>query len=405
MTLNLAPFGHCMLRDGATQRQWVLQRAFAAILRPGSSRASSRVQDSCGNYILSAMQSLMGALLFLPAFAADAQDVTPDYARIVEDVGASVVHIKVGLPTPPVEGSGSGVNQDPAAQEGGSAPTRGTSRRGSGFIWTADGYVVTAGSNLEMAETVTTTLSDGREFPAQVVGLDKRTEIAVLKIDATGLHPIRFADVGKIRTGQRLLLVGAAFAGNITVADGIISHHSRSGLPPSLGGNMIPYVATTVPVQPGNGGGALFDARGEVVGMVTHVYVSRSDPFATAGFAVPGDVIRFVADSLRARGHVSRGAIRIAVEEVTKALADATGLAIPSGALVNAVQRGGPADRAGIVAGDIILQFNGQPVGSSRDIPTLVAGVRPGSRVPVQVWRKRVTVSLTVDVEESESRP
>lgn len=168
---------------------------------------------------------------------------------------------------------------------------------------------------------------------------------------------------------------------------------------------MIPYVATTVPVQPGNGGGALFDARGEVVGMVTHVYVSRSDPFATAGFAVPGDVIRFVADSLRARGHVSRGAIRIAVEEVTKALADATGLAIPSGALVNAVQRGGPADRAGIVAGDIILQFNGQPVGSSRDIPTLVAGVRPGSRVPVQVWRKRVTVSLTVDVEESESRP
>jgi serine protease Do len=207
----------------------------------------------------------------------------------------------------------------------------------------------------------------------------------------------------KLKTGQRVLLVGAAFAGTSTVADGIISHHSRFGFPLSREGQfLIPYVATTVPVHPGNGGGALFDARGEVVAMVTQMYISRSDPFATVSFAVPGDVIRFVADSLRTRGYVSRGAIRITIQEVTKELADTIGMAKPRGALVNATQPGGPADRAGIVAGDIILQFNGQPVNSSRDIPTLVASVRPGTRVPVQVWRKWATVNLTLEIEELE---
>lgn len=358
------------------------------------------IEASLSTRFLQSTRRLVSASMILAALAAHAQDGTPDYSRIVEDVGASVVHIAVQRPGPPM--ADSGAPSALAGRESDSPPARDKRLLGSGFILTPDGYVVTAGSNMEQAGAVAITLSDGREFPAKAVGLDKRTDIALLKIDTTGLRPIRFADVLKLKTGQRVLLVGAAFPGTTTVADGIISHHSRTGFPASFGGQLIPYVATTAPVHPGNGGGALFDARGEVVAMVTQMYVSRSDPFATVTLAVPGDVIRFVTDSLRTRGYVSRGVIRITVQEVTQELAEVIGMTKPYGALVNATQPGGPADRAGIVAGDIILKFNGQPVTSSRDIPGFVANARPGTRIPVQVWKMRGKVTLTVEIEESE---
>jgi serine protease Do len=335
--------------------------------------------------------------------AAHAQGTIPDYPRIVEDVGASVVHIVVSR-------SGSRAPGSEARQEEKGREPYGTfdSRRparGSGFILSPDGYIATAASVVDAGDEISVNLADGRSLRAKRVGADKRTDIALLKVDATSLKPVRFGDVLKLKTGQHLLLVGSAFEGMNTVADGIVSHHSRSSNPGvSPMGAIAPYIATTVPLQPGNGGAPLFDGRGEVVGMVTSMYVSRNPVYAPISFAVPGDVIRNVTDSLRARGYVSRGTIRVIVQEVTKDLADAAGIA-RRGALVNKADPGGPADRAGIHSGDIILQFNKEPVNKLDDLFALILSSRPGTRVPVQVWQKGARVDLVVEIEELERRP
>jgi serine protease Do len=331
---------------------------------------------------------------------ASAPQVAPDYARVVGEVGPSVVHLSVVHTPSNSEQWYYESRKDPPRGGQGAERSPSRPRRGSGFILSTDGYVVTAGSNVEKADAVTITLADGRRFPATQVGLDKRTDVALLKIEVRGLKAVRFADADKLKTGQRVLLVGAAFAGTATAAEGIISHHSGSGYPETLGGPLLPYVATTVPVHPGNGGGALFDMHGAVVGMVTQVYVTRSGSFAAITFAVPGDVIAGVAESLRTRGYVSRGSIRLIIQEVTRELAQAIGLEEPRGALVHGTDPGGPADRAGIRKGDIILRFNGRPVTRSRDIPMLVGAARPGSRVPVLLWRSGAHIELSVDVEE-----
>jgi len=330
---------------------------------------------------------------------ARAQAALPDYAQLVDQVGGSVVHVFVESPRAPTSEGRSGTLAD-ALSGSATAPALPSRSRGSAFVFSSDGYLVTAVSVVDRATKVVATLTDGREFPAKIVGMDKRTDIALLKIDATGLPPVKFGDTLKVRTGQRVLLVGSAVAGANTVAEGLITFRPRGPFPDDWSMSGVPHIATTIPVHVGNGGAPIFDSRGEVLGMVTMMYVRRDEPFAPLSFAPAADVISSVVESLRTKGYVSRGAIRITIQEVTKDLADTLGLRGPRGALVNATQRGGPADRAGIRKGDIILQFDKQPVNGTFDIPFLVGKARPGSRVPVQVWREGATLDLVVEVEE-----
>jgi serine protease Do len=347
------------------------------------------------------MRRWIPAPFALAALTAAQAQTAFDYSPIVEQVAPSIVHVRVERPAPPKPERGAKAPDDETARffERFAPQTR-RPILGSGFILSQDGYVVTHAVEGEGQTPIKVTLIDGREFPAKLVGTDGSTDISLLKIEATGLRPVKFADMSKVKAGQRVLLVGSAFPGETTIADGIISQYSPSRAPGALptAVPVVPYIATTVPVQAGNGGAPFVDFKGEVVGFVTQMYVSPGNPFATISFGVLPDAIRGTAESLRTFGYVPRGAIRITIQEVTKELADALGMPSPRGALVNAVEKGGPADRAGIATGDVILQFNGQAVQASSDIFRLVGAARIGSRARVQVLRKGELKDLEVEV-------
>jgi serine protease Do len=268
---------------------------------------------------------------------------------------------------------------------------------GSGFFIRSDGYVVTTSSMLHEDEESYMVTRGSKQVRAQVVGKDAATDVAVLKVDGAGWQSIRAADMSKLRTGQRILLVGSAFAGMSTVADGIVSHHDRH-----LPGQVAPFIAVSVPIYPGNGGAPIFNLQGEALGMVSLLYVATKDSkFSNVPFAVPMDTILATATAIIEHGRVVRGAIRVTIQDVTDELSKAFGLGDqPRGALVAGVAADGPAARAGIVVGDIILEFDRKPVKRSSDIPQLVGSKVPGSKVPVVVFRRGKMLELTVDIEE-----
>jgi serine protease Do len=266
---------------------------------------------------------------------------------------------------------------------------------GSGFIISADGYILTNAHVIDGAEEVTVKLTDKREFKAKVIGADRRTDVALIKIDASGLPAVRFGDPGKLRVGEWVVAIGSPFGFDNTVTAGIVSAKGRS-LPQE---NFVPFIQTDVAVNPGNSGGPLFNMRGEVVGINSQIY-SRTGGFMGLSFAIPIDVANDIGQQLRTTGKVTRGRIGVVIQQVTKELADGFGLPKPQGALVNSVEKGGPADKAGIEAGDVILRFDGKPVNSSEDLPRVVGGTKPGSKVVVQVWRNKATRDLQVVVAE-----
>ena len=266
---------------------------------------------------------------------------------------------------------------------------------GSGFIVSADGYVLTNAHVVDAADEVVVKLNDKREFKAKVVGADKRTDVALLKIEASGLPKAVLGDPAKLRVGEWVVAIGSPFGFDNTVTAGIVSAKGRS-LPQE---NFVPFIQTDVAINPGNSGGPLFNLRGEVVGINSQIY-SRTGGFMGLSFAIPIDVAMDVQNQLRASGRVSRGRIGVVIQEVTKELADSFGLAKPVGALVNAIERGGPAEKAGVEAGDVILKFDGKTIAASSDLPRVVGATRPGSRVPVQVWRKGAAKDLVVSVGE-----
>jgi len=266
---------------------------------------------------------------------------------------------------------------------------------GSGFIVSADGYVLTNAHVVDAADEVVVKLNDKREFKAKVVGADKRTDVALLKIEASGLPKAVLGDPAKLRVGEWVVAIGSPFGFDNTVTAGIVSAKGRS-LPQE---NFVPFIQTDVAINPGNSGGPLFNLRGEVVGINSQIY-SRTGGFMGLSFAIPIDVAMDVQNQLRASGRVSRGRIGVVIQEVTKELADSFGLAKPVGALVNAIEKGGPAEKAGVEAGDVILKFDGKTISASSDLPRVVGGTRPGSRVPVQVWRKGAARDLVVSVGE-----
>ncbi len=346
-------------------------------------------------------------LLLLPLAAfAQGRDL-PDFTELVEKQGPAVVNIS----TSQTVHERANVPQIPDLDEDdpfyeffrrfvprnpGQAPHEFANRSlGSGFIISADGYLLTNAHVVDGADEITVRLTDKREFKAKVIGADKRTDVALIKIEAAGLPVVKLGDPNKLKVGEWVLAIGSPFGFDNTVTAGIVSGKGRS-LPQE---NFVPFIQTDAAVNPGNSGGPLFNLRGEVVGINSQIY-SRTGGYMGLSFAIPIDLVMEVQSQLRSTGRVSRGRIGVVIQEVTKELADSFGLAKPQGALVNAVEKGGPADKAGVQVSDIIIKFDGKNVNASIDLPRIVGATRPGSKVGLQVWRRGAAKDLTVTVAE-----
>ena len=266
---------------------------------------------------------------------------------------------------------------------------------GSGFIISPDGYIMTNAHVVEAADEVIVRLTDKREFKARVVGADKRTDVALLKIEANGLPSVRMGDPARLRVGEWVVAIGSPFGFENSVTAGIVSAKGRA-LPQE---NFVPFIQTDVAINPGNSGGPLFNLQGEVVGINSQIY-SRTGGFMGLSFAIPIDVAMEVQAQLRATGKVSRGRIGVSIQEVTKELAETFGLGKPQGALIASVEKDSPADKAGLQVGDVILRFNDRPVTQSADLPRLVGATKPGVKASLQVWRNGAVRDLAVTVGE-----
>jgi serine protease Do len=266
---------------------------------------------------------------------------------------------------------------------------------GSGFIISPDGYVLTNAHVVEGADEVYVTLTDKREYKAKIIGVDKRTDVAVVKIEGSNLPRLTFGDSNKLRVGEWVIAIGSPFGLDNTVTAGIISAKARDT------GDYLPLIQTDVAVNPGNSGGPLINMRGEVIGINSQIY-SRSGGYMGISFAVPIDEAIRVSEQLKTTGRVTRGRIGVQIGEVTKDVADSLGLPKANGALVQRVEQGGPAEKGGIEAGDIIVKFNGAPIEKSSDLPRMVGNTKPGARSTVTVWRKGAARDLTINIGEME---
>ena len=353
---------------------------------------------------------LLAAAALWPA-ASRAQSL-PDFTELVEKVGPAVVNIRT-LERSKAASLGGG-EMDPRMEEflrrfgipmpGNPGQRRGNPREddepqqrgvGSGFILSADGFVMTNAHVVDGADEVLVTLTDKREFKARIVGADKRTDVAVVKIEAAGLPFVKIGDVNRLKVGEWVLAIGSPFGLENTVTAGIVSAKQRDT------GDYLPFIQTDVAINPGNSGGPLLNMRGEVVGINSQIY-SRSGGFMGISFAIPIDEATRVSEQLRANGRVIRGRIGVQIAPVTKEVAEAIGLAKPAGALVQSVEGGGPAEKAGVEAGDIITRVDGKVVDKSGDLPRLIGGIKPGSRATLQVYRKGASKDIAVTVGEFE---
>lgn len=381
-------------------------------LHPASSPRRARLAMLAP--MLAALALSVGPLGVTPALAqpAAAARALPDFTDLVEQVGPSVVNIRTlekvrtpdpgeadaemqeffrrffGVPMPNIPRQAPRPNGRPQPEE----QPRGV---GSGFILSADGYVMTNAHVVDGADEVVVTLPDKREFKARIVGADKRSDVAVVKIEASGLPAVKIGDVSRLKVGEWVLAIGSPFGLENTVTAGIVSAKQRDT------GDYLPFIQTDVAINPGNSGGPLINMRGEVVGINSQIY-SRSGGFMGISFAIPIDEAMRVSEQLRASGHVTRGRIGVQIDQVSKDVAEAAGLPKPQGALVRAVEAGSPADKAGIEAGDIILRFDGRAIERASDLPRLVGATKPGTRSSVTVFRRGANKELTVVVAELE---
>ena len=356
---------------------------------------------------------LVGLAFAAPALPVHAQGL-PDFTELVEKVGPAVVNIRTTERGKSVRG-GSGSDEDdmleffrrfgiPAPQ----SPNRPNPRApqqpdgepqqrgvGSGFILNADGYVMTNAHVVDGADEVIVTLADKREFKAKIIGADKRSDVALVKIDASGLPTVRIGDVAKLKVGEWVIAIGSPFGLESTVTAGIVSAKSRDT------GDLLPLIQTDVAINPGNSGGPLINMRGEVVGINSQIY-SRSGGYMGISFAIPIDEATRVSEQLRAGGRVIRGRIGVVIDRVTREVAESIGLGKPTGALVRSVESGGPAEKAGVEAGDIITKVDTRSVESSVDLPRIVGSIKPGSKAMLQVFRRGSSRELAVIVAELE---
>ena len=362
------------------------------------------------SYILMGLLTLgiSGAVVPLQPVWAQARGL-PDFPDLVDQVGPAVVNIRTlekikpssdtgndeqmleffrrfGIPVPP------NLPRTPRPDRG--QPEEGQPRGvGSGFILSADGFVMTNAHVVDGADEVLVTLTDKREFKAKIIGADKRTDVAVVKIEATGLPAVKIGDINRIRVGEWVMAIGSPFGLENTVTAGIVSAKQRDT------GDYLPLIQTDVAINPGNSGGPLINMRGEVIGINSQIY-SRSGGFQGISFAIPIDEAIRVSEQLRNSGRVTRGRIGVQIDQVSKEVAESIGLGKPQGALVRGVEAGAPAEKAGVEAGDIIIKFDGKVIEKSSDLPRLVGSVKPGTRATVTVFRRGTTRDLAVVIAE-----
>ncbi len=325
----------------------------------------------------------------------------PDFTGLVESQGPAVVHISVTQRTAAAAMRDLPIKPgDPMYEffrrfqmpmpDAGAVPRQG---QGSGFIITPDGYLLTNAHVVAEASELTVKLSDKREFKGKVVGVDRRTDVAVVKIDATGLPTVKLGDPSKLKVGEWVAAIGSPFGLENTVTAGIVSAKARA-LPDE---GYVPFIQTDVAINPGNSGGPLFNMAGEVVGINSQIY-SRTGGYMGLSFSIPIDVAVKIKDDLVKFGKVNRGRIGVSIQGVNKELAESFGLDKPKGALVSAVEPGSPADKAGIKTGDIIVSVDGKAVDQSVDLPRIVGETKPGTALGLQVWRKGATQDIRVTV-------
>ena len=352
------------------------------------------------------------ALVAAPKPAVAAQ-VLPDFTELVEKVGPAVVNIRTtgtsrnlamgqggepdadmleffrrfGIPIPNQRNPRT--PQQPGEEQPG---PRGV---GSGFILSGDGYVMTNAHVVEGASEVIVTLADKREYKARIVGADKRSDVALVKIDVTGLPSVRIGDLTKLKVGEWVVAIGSPFGLENTVTAGIVSAKSRDT------GDLLPLIQTDVAINPGNSGGPLINMRGEVVGINSQIY-SRSGGYMGISFSIPIDEATRVTEQLRAGGRVIRGRIGVVIGPVTREVAEQIGLGKPTGALVSSIESGSPADKAGVEPGDIVTKVDGRTLESSTELRRVIGNIKPGSKSTLQVFRRGGYKDLQVTVAELE---
>jgi serine protease Do len=333
----------------------------------------------------------------------------PDFTRIVEENGPSVVNVSVSRTTPvAAQGQGPGNSQDDPLQEflrrfgrqgpqgqGPQAEPEIQRGLGSGFIISADGIILTNAHVVAEATEITVKLTDRREFDAKVLGVDKRTDIAVLKIDAKNLPAVKIGHASELKVGEWVAAIGSPFGFENTITSGIVSAKARA-LPDE---NYVPFIQTDVAVNPGNSGGPLFNMDGEVVGMNSQIF-SRTGGFMGLSFAIPIDVAMQVKDDLITNGKVTRGRIGVQIQDVNQALANSFGLPKPQGALISGVEPGSPAEKAGLKSGDVVLSVNGKEFNQLSELSGAIAATKPGNTAHLQVWRDSKSRDVDVKVAE-----
>jgi serine protease Do len=398
--------------------------------------ASTFVRSWTGRLILATAALFVGAAVLQPRLSHAQATPTlqlPDFTELVERVGPSVVNIRTlekrsnaggsggldfepnieelfrrfGIPMPNRPDNQRPDNQRPDGQR--PDPRRGPPRGnndeepqqrglGSGFVLTADGYIMTNAHVVEGADEVIVTLTDKRELKAKIIGADKRSDVAVVKVEATGLPVVKIGDVNRLKVGEWVMAIGSPFGLDNTVTAGIVSAKQRD----TGAGDLIPLIQTDVAINPGNSGGPLINLRGEVVGINSQIY-SRSGGFMGISFAIPIDEAIRVSDQLRVSGRVARGRIGVQIGPVSKDVAEAIGLGAARGASVVSVEKDGPADKAGVEAGDIITKVDGKVVEKSADLPRMIGAVKPGAKTTIQVFRRGSTKELSLATVEYET--
>ncbi len=366
----------------------------------------------------------VAALALLSACSRISDSAHPDFADLVETVSPSVVNISTEVGAAPRDERAQiapdrgamdeflrrffdknlpeSEEESPLEENPEIAPDEQTDSLGSGFVLWEDGYILTNAHVIKDAKKILVRLSDRRELPATLVGMDERSDLALLKIEASGLPAVKLGDVARLRPGQWVLAIGSPFGFDYSVTAGIVSAKGRA-LPSE---NYVPFIQTDVPINPGNSGGPLFNTAGEVVGVNSQIF-SQTGGYMGVSFSIPIDVAAKVARQIRDEGGVTRGWLGVVVQEVTRELAKNFGMDRAEGALVARVLPGSPAEKAGIKAGDVILTYNDQPLPRSSALPPLVGANDPGDTVTLKLIRegKTMTVKAEIALLESGAKP
>ena len=336
-------------------------------------------------------------------FPGSEQQQLPDFVKLVEENGPGVVNIQMIRNARTVEGHGF-PGMDPRGAEifrrfgipfnfGGPQEIPEQRGTGSGFIVSSDGIIMTNAHVVEGADELIVRLTDKREFKGKVLGSDKQTDIAIIKIDAKDLPVLKMGDSSKLKVGEWVAAIGSPFGLDNTVTAGIVSALSRN-LPSD---QYVPFIQTDVAVNPGNSGGPLFNMKGEVVGINSQIF-STSGGFMGLSFAIPIDLAMQIKDQLVKDGRVTRGYVGVYIQELTQELADSFGLKSPQGALVTKIEKDSPAEKAGLKEGDVITALNGTKVTSSVSLPMLVSTIRPGTEATLTVMRDKKEIDIKVTV-------